>query len=393
MTTDIYWYLTPFDGHYPWVSGHSKLLGHGELVNHVQHLDESGFAGLLYASNKQDPIVVTSTLLPFTRRLKFIIPIYAGIASPRLLAEQALTFNEYSGDRLILNAVNGCDPESAAYGVPLGHDARYRLAAEYWERFREFYSGGAPCYRGTYLDPDRYSAEDGGTGLDALSIFGEDSVVKQQDFEHVDLDAFQLWGAGASAAGQDLAGRVLDIYLGFLRSLDDVEAQFRSGIEAARRHGREYRAGGIRAGVTVRGSTREAVDYFYDLIETTGVDQLAADVDHQIRIMTGGKQDLKTVEAPDAQRKGWAESLVAGRLPALEELKIGPNIYVGLNPHGTLDIFNNFDGKYIVGSGGDVAGTIGLVKERVPLIDTFILSGWPLLREADYVAEYLLPRL
>jgi alkanesulfonate monooxygenase len=57
-----------------------------------------------------------------------------------------------------------------------------------------------------------------------------------------------------------------------------------------------------------------------------------------------------------------------------------------------FDIAGKGSGNYLVGSADNVAARMLEMSESVG-IDIWILSGWPLIREAEITAELLFPRL
>ena len=57
-----------------------------------------------------------------------------------------------------------------------------------------------------------------------------------------------------------------------------------------------------------------------------------------------------------------------------------------------FDIAGKGTGTYFVGSADNVASAMSAVAEQAG-IDIWILSGWPLAREAEITAELLLPLL
>src|SRR5690606_3042988 len=115
-----------------------------------------------------------------------LIPIYPGVTPPSLLAQQALTFDDYSGGRLLFNLVNGTDKTLARYGVDVEHDERYEMSAEYWKLFKRLYKGENVTHRGKYFN-----------------ISGRDSNVllsSNLPLGPVQSPCIPLWGAGASPA-------------------------------------------------------------------------------------------------------------------------------------------------------------------------------------------------
>jgi alkanesulfonate monooxygenase len=387
MGTKVLWYLKHVDGPFPWSAAGRYDSDFERLVRTAQALDQSGFYGALHGTSTSDPLVTTAALAARTTRLRFLIPIYPELTNPRLLAKQALTFDQISGGRLLVNIVNGQDPQLRPYGMRVEHDDRYTLSADYWRLFTAFYEGGEGVYDDTYLDTRGRTGEATQVG----------SPIRADHLADLPFGPFQhphvpLWGAGASPAGQDHAGQVVEVYLAFLRGFDAVRDQVVAAHAAARRHGRAYQGVGVHGSAIVRRTERQAKDAFYEGIEAVGAEQFAADADARIRRQTGGRHDLTTFVAPDARRQGWIDALRGGRLPTLEQLELEPGLYAGLTEFvPVLDFAGTGAASYLVGSGEQVARRLRRFRDEIPGVDRFILSGWPLEVEALNVADQLFP--
>lgn len=145
MAPEVFWYINPADGEVPWEPGHRVTPSLSTLVEQARNLDSLGFDGAL--TTAREPIA----LVPGTRDLRFLIPVYPGVTPPALLAEQAQVFDHYSGGRLIYNQVNGADPVLARYGQFTSKEQRYRLSAEYWRQVKRLYADETDAYDGEYL--------------------------------------------------------------------------------------------------------------------------------------------------------------------------------------------------------------------------------------------------
>lgn len=389
MTTRILWYLKHIDGRFPWHPDGRYQFDHNDLIRTTQLIDRRGFYGALHGTSSSDPLVTVASLIGFTERLRFLIPIYPGLTTPRLLAQQALAFDQLSKGRLLINLVNGQDGQLSAYGFHVAHDDRYKLSEDYWRLFTEFYEGRPGVYDGTYLDSRDKSGKSTqiGAPIQTDAAYG----IPYGPFQNPHVP---LWGAGASDAGQDHAGAVVEVYLAFLRNFDAVKSQIVSAHAAAQRHGRTFQGAGIHGSVTVRRTTRQARDAFYETYDVVGAERFAENVNRRIKALTGGQQDLYSFTAPDAQRQGWIEAFRNKQLPTLEQLEIEPGVFAGLTEFGGIpDVFGKGGAIYLVGSGEDVATQIRRYKNEIPGVNSFIFSGWPLAQEAAYVADYLFPHI
>ncbi|MFT4211688.1 MAG: LLM class flavin-dependent oxidoreductase [Microbacterium sp.] len=391
MATKILWYLSPYDGFTPWVQ-ETRTPGSVEHIAELAaHLDTLPFYGALQGTYAQDSFLTIAQIAHRTRRLRFLVPFYPALTAPKLLAEQVLTFDQFTGGRLILNLVNGIDAKIQTYGFPVPHDQRYDISAEYWELFTAAYEGRDVDYAGTYLDREIYAkAFDHAFEPTSYFPFRQGSA---EPIPPIQAPHAPLWGAGASEAGQDFAGRIVEVYLAHLRESDALKAQFDGGEARAAAHGRRFEAEGVHGSVIVRERDEDALDYFYSQIEATGVEHTRSRLEARLKASSGGRLELSTFTAPDPVRRRIVDRLLAGKLPTPAELELEPGVYAGLTPWGAFDINAEGTAVYLVGSGDAVQRSIERIQAKTPLVDRFILSAWPLAQEASTVAEILLPRL
>lgn len=389
--TKILWYLSPYDGLTPWVKESRPPGGVESVGDLAAHLDTLPFYGALQGTYSQDSFLTIAQIAHRTERLRFLIPFYPGLTAPRLLAEQILTFDQHTGGRLLLNLVNGIDPRIQTYGLPIPHDERYELSAQYWRLFVEAYEGKEPSYEDSYLARDtfRRAFSDAFEPLE-YRPFRQASA---EPIAPVQTPHAPLWGAGASPAGQNHAGQVVEVYLAHLRETDALHEQFTGGAAAAARHGRQFRGLGVHGSVIVRPQRQEAIDKFVAQIEATGVEHTRDRLEARVRALSKGTSGLADFTAPDAKRQVIVDRILAGRLPTVDELELEPGVFAGLTPWSAFDIMGEGAGVYLLGSPDDVHGSITRIQTAVPAVDTFIFSGWPLTEEATTVAELLLPRL
>jgi alkanesulfonate monooxygenase len=220
---EVFWYVSPVDGPYPWKTEGRYKASLKNIISLGKTIDRHPFAGALFGTYGHDVWTTATALIPLTSNMRFLIPIYPGITSPRLLAQQALTFDEYSGGRLLFNLVNGTDAVLTQYGVHAPHDERYELSAEYWDAFKKLYSGEAVVHDGRYFKVSRNREIEGPTSL----------PVPPTQHPHP-----PLWGAGASSAGVRHAAEIVETYLAFLNRPDRLEKQLKEARSAAAFKGR-----------------------------------------------------------------------------------------------------------------------------------------------------------
>ena len=110
----------------------------------AQAADDLGYEGVLLPTGVscEDAWVVASSMIPLTRRLKFLVAIRPGLMSPSLAARMAATFDRLSDGRLLINVVTGGDPvELAGDGLHVAHDERYDITDEFLTVWRKELAG------------------------------------------------------------------------------------------------------------------------------------------------------------------------------------------------------------------------------------------------------------
>ena len=364
MSVKTFWYLTAADGDYPWSPGGLYEFDPARYVNLARTIDQGGFEGALVATWPNDPFVSASMAATHTTSMKFLVAVYARMIPARLLAEKALTFDAFSGGRLLINSVNGRDNILAGYGMETEHDERYALGRDYWSEFRRLYREGADSnFPNTPLR-----------------------------MEPTSPDGVPVWGAGDSDAGLASSGQVLDAYLAMMRHPDFLAEKFAAARASAEAAGRDLTDFGALAGVIVRPSEAEALDRLASLFERAGIERITEVLDQAVRRRTHGRQDLRTFTARDPLRQKWVDTLLAGQLPHPRDLRIGESLYAGITAWSPLDIFSTGSSAvYLVGTPDGLAGTVAELRARTGLT-ALILAGWPLTEEAALVAEHLIPR-
>lgn len=359
------WYLSTADGHYPWMEEGFFPVDFQRYKKLAQTIDQGGFFGALVATWPNDPLTSASSVAGFTENMKFLVAEYAGLTPAKLLAEQALTFEKFHGSRLLFNHINGTPQRIGTYGVTLTPETRYELGENYWKEFQEHYNKG------------------------------NKSLFPNTDFtiEPTTPNGIPLWGTGDSAAGIEHAGKVVNTYLLMIRERARVKDQFDRAVASAQRQGRTYDDLGALTSVTVRLSQQEAEQQFYQIFEKTGAEQLKHKLDVSIKRKTNGEQGIDNFTAPDAQRQEWVNYIRKGQLPPLESLRLEENLFAGMSAWSSLDIFGfASSAAYLVGNPENIATQVEKYHKETGLT-ALIMSGWPLIEEAEYTAQLLLPLL
>jgi alkanesulfonate monooxygenase len=159
----------------------------------------------------------------------------------------------------------------------------------------------------------------------------------------------------------------------------------RRAREQAEREGREIRVG-LRAPLIVRDTEEEAWAAVDKFLRACSAETL---VGRAAAVKRGGKSGGVSVSAKRISgliSERDIADLSAGRVPEnVRSLEISPNLWAG---HTLLQ-----DGPpaALVGAVDDVAQRLREYEEIG--VDTFIFSAYPLIEQAYYVAEKLLPRL
>jgi alkanesulfonate monooxygenase len=365
MAIKALWYLSMADGRYPWMEDGFFGVDFDRYRRLAETIDRGGFYGALVATWPNDPLVSASSVASYTKTMRFLVASYAGMTPAKLLAEQALTFDALTGGRLMFNHINGREERVKTYNISMSSDDRYRLGEDYWHEFQQHYRAGNP------------------------SLFPNTRF----KIEPARAEGVELWGTGESPAGVVHAGKVVDVYLLMLRELGEITDKFQKARQAAEAHRRSFSDMGALASVIIRKSRSEAEKHFYSIFETTGADLLRAKLEEVVRRRSTGEQTLATYKAPDARRQEWVNYLLAGKLPPLESLRLEHSVFAGMSAWSSLDIFGTgSSAAYFVGDPDAIATNVELYSKQAGLT-ALILSGWPLIEEAQNVADLLIPRL
>ncbi len=346
---NVFWFFpTHGDGRFLGSPEGARTVDHDYLSQIARAAESLGFDGALIPTGRscEDPWVTASSLIPLTRKLKFLVAVRPGIMSPTVAARMAASFDRHSNGRLLINVVAGGDPvELAGDGCWLSHDERYEAASEFLDVWKGVLSG------------------------QVVDLEGKHITVKgaQQLFPPVSQPHPPVYFGGSSPAAHDLAARHVDLYLSWGEPLDEVAKKIADLRQRAAAYGRTLRFG-LRVHVIVRDSTEEAWRAADALISKLD-DQVIANAQH-------------TLGRADSEGQRRMAALHGGRRDRLE---IAPNLWAGVG------LVRGGAGTVLVGDGPTVAARL---REYAELgIDTFVLSGYPHLDEAYRVAELVFPHL
>jgi alkanesulfonate monooxygenase len=343
------WFIpTQGDGRYLGTTHLMRQTDHGYLKQIAQAVDQLGYEGVLLPTGNscEDAWVVASTLVPVTKRLKFLVAVRPAVMSPTLSARMAATFDRFSDGRLLINVVTGGDPDEAkGDGVFLSHDERYEVTDEFLNVWRSSISGQPTTFKGKYVN-----------------VEGAKVIYPPLQRPHP-----PLWFGGSSKAAIELAARQVDVYLTWGEPpalvAEKVEVVRKKAAEA----GRTIRFG-IRMHVIVRETNEEAWRAANDLIKYVDEDTIARSQKALAKLDSEGQRRMVSLHQGDRSR-----------------LEISPNLWAGVG------LVRGGAGTALVGDPETVAKRF--LEYADVGIEQFILSGYPHLEEAYRVAELLFPLL
>ncbi|MCB4786063.1 FMNH2-dependent alkanesulfonate monooxygenase [Delftia sp. Lp-1] len=353
----VFWFIpTHGDSRYLGTAEGARPLSHDYVKQVAIAADSLGYEGVLIPTGRscEDPWVVASSLIPVTKRLKFLVAVRPGLHQPSLAARMAASFDRLSGGRLLINLVTGGDrAELEGDGVFLDHAQRYEQSAEFIRIWREIlersHEGGTLDYEGEHL-----------------SVKGAKLL-----FPPLQKPYPPVYFGGSSEAAHDLAAEQVDAYLTWGEPPAEVAKKIADVREKAARHGRSVKFG-IRLHVIVRETEDEAwadADRLISRLKDETVVQAQAAF---ARMDSEGQRRMAALHASGSRR-------------TRAELEISPNLWAGVG------LVRGGAGTALVGDAQTVADRI---KEYADLgIDTFVLSGYPHLEEAYRFAELVFPLL
>ena len=347
--SELFWFFpTSGDGRYLGTTWGARPVTLGYLTQIATAIDGLGYDGALLPTGRgcEDAWVAAATLVPATRRLRFLVAVRPGLMSPGLAARMTSTFDRLSGGRLLINVVTGGDPEELrGDGVHLGHDERYELTDEFLTVWRGLCRGERVDFKGGHLD-----------------VEGGRLMLRPIQDPHP-----PIYFGGSSPAAHRVAARHADVYLTWGEPPEDVAAKVSDVRARAEAEGRSVRFG-IRLHVIVRETEAEAWAAADDLIRHLDDRTVRAAQAVFARMDSQGQSRMAALQTGDRSK-----------------LVIAPNLWAGIG------LVRGGAGTALVGSPEQVAERM---REYASLgIGTFIFSGYPHLEEAHRVAELLFPAL
>ena len=346
---NVFWFIpTHGDGRYLGTAEGGRATDLDYLSQIARAADQLGYYGTLLPTGKscEDAWIVASTLVPQTRRLRFLVAVRPGLQPPTLAARMTSTLDRLSGGRVLINVVTGGDPvENKGDGIFLSHAERYEVTREFLHAYKALLAGETVTTNGKHVRIE------GGNLL----------------FPPVQAPNPPLYFGGSSEEAIEVAAETIDKYLTWGAPPAMVAVKIARVRAAARRRGRPV-SFGIRLHVIVRETSEEA---------WAAADRLIANLD-----------DATIAKAQEIFAR--MDSVGQSRMSALhggrrDKLVIGPNLWAGVG------LVRGGAGTALVGSAEEVAAR--MEEYRAVGVDSFILSGYPHLEEAYRFAELVFPLL
>jgi alkanesulfonate monooxygenase len=345
---DVFWYLpTQGDERYLGTEVGKRKPTFAYLKQVTQAVDSLGYGGMLLGTGtKLDPLIVATSLISATERLKFLVAARPSIMTPALWARMTASVDQLSNGRILLNVVTGGSTEQLeGDGVFANHDERYEITEEFLHIWRSLMLGETVTFEGKH-----FRIRNG-----------------RQQLQPVQKPYPPLYFGGSSPAALEVVAKYIDVYL----SWGEPPAMLKEKIDFVRDRAAEY-GRTIRFGVRLHVIARET-----DAAAWAAADELIKYVTDDA--IASAQKSYARAESEGQKRMA---SLHDGRRDALE---IHPNLWAGVG------LVRGGAGTALVGSGESIAR---LMREYTDLgIDTFVLSGYPSLEEAYSCAEYVFPHI
>ena len=291
------------------------------LASLVETASEMGFSSLLTATNfhaEHDAWTASVATLARTQGAGLLVAVRPGMFNPAIFAKMASTAAALFPGRVRLNIVTGSNPaENAMYGDQESHDTRYARTREFMQVLRRLWTEPVVDFAGTFYRT-------------------EGAVLAPKP-----SPAIPLYLGGHSAAAQQLAAELADVYLVWGDTVERISEHIANMKEHERSAGRRVRYG-LRCHVVVRETEAEA----------------------------------------------WADSEGQRRQ---RSLATGASLVVEDNLWAGVGLARSGVGVAIVGDPAQVEAKLRAYQALG--ISTFILSGYPHLEECRRFGELVMPRL
>ncbi len=352
MPTEYAWFLPTLqagDGH----KINAKEVERPPTVDYISKVaraaEEAGFVNLLVPTGTHcmDGWVMAAAVGQHVKKIKFCVAFRPGLSSPVFAAQTANTVDTITGGRLTVNVVTGSTiVDQKRYGDHLPHDERYKRTDEFIEIVKCIWQNKGPVtFKGQYYDI-------------AEATFFPDVV--SRPFPPVYL-------GGSSEAGRLVGAKHSDIHMMYAVELESIAKDVIDMKQRAAEFGRENQIKfGIRMHVICRETRAEARKTAEALLKGSDLSNTGAWADMRNKTESAGQSRINEL---------------AGR----GSLWITDTLWMGVN-------------TVRAGAGASLVGTPDMIasalKEYVQVgVETFILSGWPHVEEAEIFGKEVMPLL
>lgn len=351
---NVFWFIpTHGDSRYLGTSEGARAADYDYFRQVAVAADTLGYEGVLLPTGRscEDAWVVASSLIPATKRLKFLVAVRPGLSSPGLSARMASTFDRLSEGRLLINVVTGGDTaELEGDGVFVDHDTRYQITDEFLHIWRELLAK---------------SHQDGTVDFDGKHLQSKGGKLL---YPPVQDPHPPLWFGGSSPAAHQIAADHIDTYLTWGEPPEAVAKKIADIRARAEARGRKIKFG-IRLHVIVRETEEEA---------WADADKLISRLDDAT--IARAQQAFAKMDSEGQRRMA---ALHGGKRGSRQDLEVYPNLWAGVG------LVRGGAGTALVGSAEQV--TERMREYQALGIETFILSGYPHLEESYRFAELVFP--
>jgi alkanesulfonate monooxygenase len=316
------------------------------LTDVARAAEDAGFnfALIPVGTTCQDAWLVAALVGARTERLKFLVAMRPGFVSPTVAAKMSNTLDQQLKGRVLINVVTGGFPvELNADGDFLEHDERYERTQEFMQVVRKAWTEDkAWDHEGKYF-----------------KVVGGNVFPRPYQQPHP-----PFYFGGASDMAKKVGAEDTDVYLLWGEPVEMVRDRIEDMRRRAADLGRTLRFG-LRMHVVTRETDAEA---------RTAAEGLVADIPERFQEMMTKHHAAGESEGERRQRE---------LVQAAEDGWLTDHLWAGIGK-ARLGV-----GTALVGSGESVARCF---QEYVDLgIDTFILSGYPHLEEAERFGKYVMP--
>lgn len=325
---------------------HRRAPTHDYLAQVAVACDQLGYDAMLTpcGTGCEDAWLATASLIPITRRIRFLVAFRPALLTPTLAAQMASTYQRMSDGRLLVNIVTGAESaELARFGVHDDKETRYAQTAEFLQVLRGAWQKEPFDFAG-----DFYSVEGAATRA-------------------VPDPIPEIYFGGASPAAEAVAAEHVDVYLAWGEPPSMVAERVERMRALASAAGRTVRFG-IRFHVIARPTEAEAWEFADSLVASMDPAAIAAAQQDFAATASVGQRRMAELHRGDRDR-----------------LLVHPNVWAGVG------LVRGGVGTAIVGSHEQVAERI--LEYHAIGFDEFILSGYPHLEEAYWFGEGVMPLL